>query len=618
MAPQDGDGPPATQPLVADQSPAGPPARDAASVGATPDRTSPDRTSPGGVELASAWSSRRLWDRTLHHYPERGQRSAYLAVAVLASIVLYDQQYVAGAVAPSLLAHFHISFRFYLTVVVVASAAGAVASLVAGLADRWGRANLVVWGLLVASLVTTFGIPAAPDAMAYAALVAVVGFVEGMVLVATPALVRDFSPQMGRGTAMGMWTLGPVMGSLVVSEVASNTLDHLHAWQDQYHIAGITGMVVFLVALVFLRELSPQLRDQRMVSMRERALVEARARGIDVHAAVRRPWRQMATGSVIVPAVGISLFLLIYYAAVGFFVIYFTSVFGFSQAQANGLGNWFWAADAVTVVVVGVLSDHVGVRKPFIAIGGLAAVAMTIVFASRATEPATSYTSFVVIISVLSASRGFAYSPWMAAFTETVERRNPALVATGLAIWGWVLRVVVAIAFLVIPDVVSSVTPVVNDGSRLQAITARYPAQVATLQAIDPATRAALAANADDRTAIVAAIGQIAAHEHLPPARALTRLAAVRQVPAADRAFLAAHGPTVLVARRQAPGQWRTWWWVCVGGEVVFLPTVLMLAGRWRRSSALQDAAAHRRRVDAELAALHGTPPASRAPATTA
>jgi MFS family permease len=52
----------------------------------------------------------------------------------------------------------------------------------------------------------------------------VVGLVEGICLVATPALIRDFSPQVGRGSAMGFWTAGPVLGSLVVAVVGSITL----------------------------------------------------------------------------------------------------------------------------------------------------------------------------------------------------------------------------------------------------------------------------------------------------------------------------------------------------------------------------------------------------------
>ncbi len=543
-----------------------------------------------------------MWDRRLDHYPDPGPRYRCLAVVVLTTIVLYYQQYVGGAVSPSVLAHFQISFRFYLNVVVVASVCGAVASLIAGLADRWGRANLAVWGLLLASVITAVGIPNAPNATVYATLVAAVGFVEGMVLVATPALVRDFSPQVGRGTAIGLWTLGPVLGSLVVSEVSSNTLDHLHPWQDQFHIAGITGLAVFVLAFFALRELSPSLRDQTMISLRERVLVEARARGIDVLAALRHPWRQMVAATIVVPALGVSVFLLIYYAAVGFFVIYFTSVFGFTQAQANGLGNWFWAADAVTVVAVGVLSDRVRVRKPFMAIGGLGAVAMTIIFASRATHPATTYTTFIVIISILSASRGLAYAPWMAAFTETVERRNPALVATGLAVWGWILRIVVAVAFLVLPYVVVSASPVVDYGPGLQAITAHYSSQVATLEAIDPATRATLQANSKDVAAILAATAQIEARDHVTKAVALQRLLAARAVPPSDRAYLAAHGTEVRTARKEAPVEWEHWWWVCVVGEVLFVPTIFLLVGRWLPSSARRDAEEHRKLVDAELA----------------
>ncbi len=549
-----------------------------------------------------------VWRRQLDRYPASSARYRYLTVVVLTTVVVYYQQYVGGAVSPSVLAFFGMSFRFYLGVVVVSNAAGSIASLVAGLADRWGRANITLYGLLAASLTTTLGVPNAAGRFEYGALVSVVGFIEGMVLVATPALVRDFSPQLGRGRAMGFWTLGPVLGSLLVSEVASNTLPHLHAWQDQFHIAGLTGLGVFILAFFTLRELSPSLRDQLMVSIRERALLEARARGIDVRAALERPWRQMLGPQVLLPSLGVGVFLLIYYAAVGFFVIYFTSVFGFTQAQANGLGNWFWAADAVTVVVVGVLSDTVGVRKPFVVAGTAVAIVMTIVFGSRATHPQTSYDTFIVIISVLSASRGFAYSPWMAAFTETLERRNPALVATGLAVWGWVLRAVVAISFLVIPYVVASVSPVVNYGPRLLAIETTYPEQVQTLRQIDPATLATLRANPSDTAAIAEALHEIEVEGGVSSSSAVARLVALSKVPKADRAYLQAHGAEVLTARAEAPAQWRRWWWVCVGGQIAFLPTVFLLAGRWRRSAAKADLEAHRVAVEAELARMGPTP----------
>ena len=73
---------------------------------------------------------------------------------------------------------------------------------------------------------------------------------------------------------------------------------------------------------------------------------------------------------------------------------------------------------------------------------------------------------------------GVAYTPWMASFTETVENRNPAATATGLAIWGWIIRVVVFASSLLLLVVINSVTPLVNYGGNVAAYAAKYPALV--------------------------------------------------------------------------------------------------------------------------------------------
>lgn len=72
----------------------------------------------------------------------------------------------------------------------------------------------------------------------------------------------------------------------------------------------------------------------------------------------------------------------------------------------------------------------------------------------------------------------------MASFTETVEKHNPAATATGLAVWGWVIRAVLAVAFVILPFVVSAATPLIDQGQPLQAIVAAHPDAVATLQAL--------------------------------------------------------------------------------------------------------------------------------------
>ena len=275
-----------------------------------------------------------------------------------------------------------MTFPFYVYISVVGNAIGAFGSLLAGLGDRWGRANLTAYGLVVTALLALFGIPNAGDKWTFAILSVIIGLVEGVILVATPALVRDFSPQLGRASAMGFWTLGPVIGSLVVAVVSTNTVNHLGPWQDQYIICGVVGLIVGVIALFGLRELSPRLRDQLMVSLHDRALIEAKARGIDPEAAMGKShWRQMMHLDIVGSAFAISVFLLIYYAAVGFFTIYFTTLFGFSLSKANSIGNWFWAFDAGVLIITGIISDRFRVRKPFMVVGGIGAIVMTIVFA---------------------------------------------------------------------------------------------------------------------------------------------------------------------------------------------------------------------------------------------
>src|SRR5262249_45277485 len=145
---------------------------------------------------------------------------------------------------------------------------------------------------LFTGVFTAFVLPAATDKWVFTIEGFVVGVVEGICLVATPALIRDFSPQVGRATAMGFWTSGPVVGSLIVAAVGTAPLPAVvhdsRFWTHEYRICGIAGLVVFVIALIALRELSPQLRDQLMVTMRDRALIEARAKGLDIEAALRR------------------------------------------------------------------------------------------------------------------------------------------------------------------------------------------------------------------------------------------------------------------------------------------------------------------------------------------
>ena len=548
--------------------------------------------SPATTTSSTPWA-RSLWSRQLDSYPETGPRFAYLAITVLVTVSLYYELYVNASVAPLQLVSLHMSFQFLVTLLAVANLIGAFGSLFAGLADRIGRCNLVVGGLLLTGVLVAFVIPQMTSKWPFAIATCAVGLVEGICLVATPALIRDFSPQVGRATAMGFWTMGPVIGSLVVSVVGTNTIHAHTSWGHEYVIAGVAGLIIFAIALVGLRELSPALRDQLMVSLHDRALIEARAKGIDIEESLRRPFAQLFRLDIIASALGVGLLLLIYYVAVGFGQTYLATVFHFSLKDANGLGNWNWAVNAVVVVVAGVASDFLRVRKPFMIVGGAGTAVMIVVYLEQAGHH-TGYYTLAAIISILSAFLAIAYCPWMASFTETVEDHNPALTATGLAIWGWIIRVIVFVAYLILPHLVTTVNPLVNYGTQVEAYAAQYPGfnaggKVLTELAANPTNASALAE----------------AHRILGP-NYIQDLLQVKAAPASVQQFMLAHGAAVQTAAAKSPNQWKHYYWICFAGAVLFLPAVLVMKGRWSPAQAKRDEAEHERLVTAELAKLHG------------
>jgi hypothetical protein len=86
----------------------------------------------------------------------------------------------------------------------------------------------------------------------------------------------------------------------------------------------------------------------------------------------------------------------------------------------------------------------------------------------------------------------------------------------------------------------------------------------------------------------------------------------VKAVPKADLNYLAAHGTAVQQAQKDSPHQWQKWWWISFAGQLVFLPFVFLLAGRWSPSKAREDEQAHAAAVEHEmelLAAEHAVVP---------
>jgi MFS transporter, ACS family, D-galactonate transporter len=82
------------------------------------------------------------------------------------------------------------------------------------------------------------------------------------------------------------------------------------------------------------------------------------------------------------------------------------------------------------------------------------------------------------------------------------------------------------------------------------------------------------------------------------------QLTALSKIPPAVTAYLNAHGAAVTKAAAQTAGQWKTWYWICFGGIIVFLLSIPLLRGRWRPRDARRDEAEHEAMVRAELAKI--------------
>src|SRR6201996_4240022 len=415
--------------------------------------------SPAPAETpAGASGAARLWRRDLSSYPTGGYRIFLLAIVVLANIV-FTWTVAAGSAATTVMfVHFGMTLNYYANLLVIAGVCGGVAAYVTSFGDKWGRANMVVIGLAINAVFALWAIPEAGSKTWFAVATCVLYLADGAIFVGTPALVRDFSPQMQRGLSMGFWTFGPVAGYFVLSAVARAYLPAVNVtfanWQNLYRFSGYAAIVMFVISLFFLRELPASIRSQSMAAMRDRAVIEAKARGLDVAALTKNRWRQMMHVNTVLSPIAINLFLVIYFTAIAYFVFYLTEFLGFNLSSFNGIQEIYWAVDIVALVVFGYWSDKLMVRKPFMVVGSIGTIIS--IFLLLNAHKGISFTNMWLILSLLSASLACAYAPWFASFTETLESYNPGLIATGSSLYGFATRLVGVPFGIIIAHVIGS------------------------------------------------------------------------------------------------------------------------------------------------------------------
>jgi hypothetical protein len=217
------------------------------------------------------------------------------------------------------------------------------------------------------------------------------------------------------------------------------------------------------------------------------------------------------------------------------------------------------------------------------------------------------------------------FGPWMAGYTESVEEKNPALVGTGLALWGWILRLVVGLSFIVLPLVITSVNPIVDNlpvadtvihGQSIENFVAEHPATITFAQshqplldilAKDPAAAVAAGKKGASLQDLANAVKAFGLKDALKLNSYKSQLQTLVEPYQAQLTFIEAHQAALTDLQKgsaEAPHQWQHWFYVDLGGMVVFIPLIWLTKGRWKPSAAKRDAQEHQLLVQEELARL--------------
>jgi MFS family permease len=277
----------------------------------------------------------------------------------------------------------------------------------------------------------------------------VLSFVDGIAIACTAPLVRDFSPRMGRATAFGFWTWGPVGANFLSAAIAGATLPLFLTWQSQFYIMAALSLVVSILIAANLAELSPTLvatiRQTELTAIGRAGEAPARARDL-----LRRRviWAHV---------LGISSWLVLYVTLLMYGQTMLVATFGVTVAEASLIMTSFWVVDIVVLIVAGRLSDRWQLRRPFSAVGtALGLVVLGVLVWMTANPQGTSIAALVVTGMLLGSCLALAFAPWMANFSENAEDIDPRLQGTTWGLFAFVTKVMAVVVLLVAPLVVAA------------------------------------------------------------------------------------------------------------------------------------------------------------------
>lgn len=391
-----------------------------------------------------------FYARQLDRYPARTRRMWLLLMAVVASLIgSYEAEI--SPVLPLMLRGLGMTLATYGLIAGVSVIVGAVAAAASGpLADRWGRVTLLVPSLFLTGL-CDLAMVLIRNPGELLLLRCILSFIEGFAATTTAGLIRDFSPRMGRATAYGFWTWGPVGANFMAAAIAGLTLPIFLTWQSQFLIMGCIALVLTIVVAFNVADLSPGLRAQVINTEAEGHALGTGERQVKVG----RVRELLGHPHIWAHVLGITSWLVLYETLVYYGPTMLVDSFHISAASAAGVMAYFWILNLGSLIVAGIVSDRLRLRKPVSLVGGICStIVMAYLIARIGAAAGTAEIS--ALGAVLGMFLGVTYGPWMANFSENLEDIRPSLQATGWGLWGFCVRVMVVILVIVAPLVVAA------------------------------------------------------------------------------------------------------------------------------------------------------------------
>lgn len=385
--------------------------------------------------------------RVLNEYPRGAHRWALLLLTVLAT-VLASYEFQLAPLLALLLPDIHLSMMGYGEFITFAVAISAVSAFFGGpLADRYGRV-LIIDACLAAVTVLVFLNLLIYNVVSFIIIRTLMSVVGGLMAGAGAALVRDMSPRLSRALAFGLFTIGPVGANFLANFIAGLTLPIYHTWQSQIWITGFLAIAMYIPIVLFLKDLSPDLRLRIFKS--ELASMQAEGRRMpsagEIPSGTRDAFGQLLRHSEVwLLVVGVVANLTLYFTLQPFGPLMFTQAFHYSPAEAASLNAYFWLANMVVLILTGIVSDKLQLRKPIAIFGTILAVGLLAWWLPGFGHKLPHY-EMAIIASMLGCFLAIGYVPWAAQFSETLEDVSPALQATGWAFFGMIARGWVAIS----------------------------------------------------------------------------------------------------------------------------------------------------------------------------